>query len=61
MPRYRIFRRKDGYLQRPPTIIECATDGHAIREAQQYIDEIDIELFDGARRVWWFSSPTEKK
>jgi hypothetical protein len=61
MPAYRIFHRKDGYLQRLPTVIDCATDGDAIRVAQQHVDGADMELFDGPRRVWWFSSQTKKR
>lgn len=60
MPQYRIFRLEDGHIRHASIIVECATDAEAILEAKQYVDGVDVELWDGPRRVW-VSPPSDKE
>jgi hypothetical protein len=61
MPQYHIYLLKDGHIYHPSIVVECNADAEAIREAKQYVVKgVDIELWDGARRVW-MSPPPEQK
>jgi hypothetical protein len=52
MAAYRIYRLLNGHIMAPPVVIECATDTEAIHQAQRYLDGLDVELWEGPRRVW---------
>lgn len=52
MPDYRIyFVDPGGHVVGPPTVIKCEDDDRAKVVARQYIDGLDIELWEGARVV----------
>jgi hypothetical protein len=49
---YRLYTLKqDGHIGDPPLIVECADDGDAIRQARQYLDGKDLEIWDEGRFV----------
>jgi hypothetical protein len=50
MPEYRIIIFGAGYLYRP-IILECADDAEAMKQAEQFADDRDVELWRGDRRV----------
>jgi hypothetical protein len=51
MPEYRIIIvDADGHLYRPITV-ECADDAEATKQAEQFADDRDVELWRGDRRV----------
>ena len=52
MRTYRIYFLDYGaHISAPPIVIECADDDDAIKQAKQYIDGKDIELWRGDFRV----------
>jgi hypothetical protein len=52
MRTYRIYRLDHGHITAPPAVVECETEEAAIREARQYVDGLDVELWEGSRLVW---------
>jgi len=52
MPEYRIYTvKKDGHLAGPPKVVACLDDEAAVNEAKQLLDELNIEVWQGARVV----------
>lgn len=52
MPLYRLyFVDTDGQISKPAEIIEATDDKEAMHKARQYIDGVDLELWDEARLV----------
>jgi hypothetical protein len=52
MPMYRVyFVDREGHIERPPEVIQCADDKEAAEKAKQFIDGQDIEVWDQARLV----------
>jgi hypothetical protein len=52
MDAYRIYVLDRGaHIVDPPRIIECADDDDAIRQARQYLDGKELEIWDRARFV----------
>ncbi len=51
MPEYRVYRIKDGHTAGVPAILSCDTDQEAIEKANQLLDGLDVELWQGARVV----------
>lgn len=52
MPDYRIyFIKPGGRLAGPPKVISCNDDDEAKTVARQFVDGLDIELWEGARVV----------
>ena len=52
MPEYRIYTvKKDGHLAGPPTVVDCLDDETAVNEAKQLLDELIVEVWQGARVV----------
>ncbi|WP_152620966.1 hypothetical protein [Bradyrhizobium japonicum] len=49
---YRIYRMdQDGHVAGPADFVDCADDQKALVAALQYVDGMDIEVWDGARCV----------
>jgi hypothetical protein len=56
---YRIYCLRDRRIIRPSTVIQCATEEEAIRQAQLDCGSgLDAEVWDGPRRVW-MSAPVQ--
>ncbi len=52
MPDYRLYRLNDaGRIKGPPVVLTSSSDEEAIKEAQQYRDGSDMELWERSRRV----------
>ena len=52
MPHYRVYSvRHDGHYLGPAQVIECATDADAARQASQFVNGCDVELWEGARFI----------
>jgi hypothetical protein len=51
---YRVYALdRDAHVAEPPRTLQCADDGEAIRQARQWLDGKDLEIWDGGRRVAW--------
>lgn len=49
---YRLYvLEQGGHIADPPLIMECADDGDAIRQARQYLDGKDLEVWQEARFI----------
>ena len=52
MPSYRAyFVDVPGHIVRPPKVFEADDDAAALKQAQQFVDGYDVELWDHARMV----------
>jgi len=51
MKDYRLYAIIGGRTFAPPRIIEAEDDDDAIRQSRQYLDGLDLELWDGPRKV----------
>jgi hypothetical protein len=52
MPLYRFYRlKKGGHTAGPPEILDCRDDASAIAKAKELLNVLEIEVWDGARRV----------
>jgi hypothetical protein len=57
MPVYRFYSiKKDDHVAGPPVVIEAPTDSEAIAKARQQLDGLDIEIWDGGRKVAYLAS-----
>ncbi len=53
MPSYRLYELDAaGHIVGPPAILDCATDQEAIRQAQEKMDGLAVELWEHSRRIW---------
>jgi hypothetical protein len=51
MPHYRVYSvRHDGHYLGPAQVIVCATDEDAARQASQFVNGCDVELWEGGIR-----------
>jgi hypothetical protein len=51
-PRYRVyFVDREGHISRPPEVIECANDQEAAEKSRQFVDGLDIEVWDHDRLI----------
>jgi hypothetical protein len=49
MSEYRLFFvTKDGHIERPSVVLTCNEDQEAILQAEQFKDNLDIEIWCGA-------------
>jgi hypothetical protein len=54
MPVYRAFLvDADGHIRRPPHLFDSNGDEAAIKQAQQFVDGCDVELWDHGRIIAW--------
>jgi hypothetical protein len=52
MAAYRAFIvDEDGHIRRPPHVFDSDGDGQAIKQARQFVDSRDVELWDHDRFV----------
>jgi len=52
MPHYRVyFLDETGRISRPSELIECANDQEAREKAKQFIDGLDIEVWQETRLI----------
>ena len=52
MPHYRIYTMtKDGHIQSAPVTFDCDDDRAAIERARAMKDGLDVEVWQGRRRV----------
>jgi hypothetical protein len=52
MPEYRLYRvDKEGHIQEPPVIVDCEDDDAAVAQAKQYVDGVEVQVWDRTRRV----------
>jgi len=52
MPAYRVYvLTKDNRVIGPPKIIECRGEQEALVKAQEFAEDHDVELWDGARLI----------
>jgi hypothetical protein len=52
MPYYRIYSvTEDGHIRGVPEAVECDDDRGAIDRAKALLDGLDLEVWDGPRRV----------
>jgi len=52
MPTYRIYRLTDGgHIDGPPAMLNFDDDQGAVRHAQTLKDGVDLEVWEGRRRV----------
>jgi hypothetical protein len=52
MPEYRFYKIKhDGHIAGPAIVQECACDEDALKEAKQFLNGHDVEVWQGARVV----------
>jgi len=52
MNAYRIFFvDREGHISRPPEVIYCANDQEAAEKARQFVDGLDIEVWQEDRIV----------
>jgi hypothetical protein len=52
MPYYRIYSvTKDGHIRGVPRAVECDDDRRAIDRAKAILDGLDLEVWEGRRRV----------
>jgi hypothetical protein len=52
MPEYRIFEvDKNGRVVAPSKVVRCPSDEEVIAEAKSMVRVLDLEIWDGARRV----------
>jgi hypothetical protein len=51
MPTYRLYSFKDGHIHTMPRPIEAQNDADAIKQAKQFLDGADLELWCTDRRV----------
>jgi hypothetical protein len=57
MPHYKLFLLdQHGRIRRPAQYFDCETDQEIIEKAQQSLDGLDIEVWDGPRRVIFLKS-----
>jgi hypothetical protein len=61
MPAYRVYSiDQTGHVSRPPEIVECADDQEASQKAKQFVDGLDLEVWDGPRFVIGLKSAESK-
>jgi hypothetical protein len=52
MPHYRVyFLDETGCISRPPQLIACTDDQEAREKAKQFIDGLDIEVWQDTRLI----------
>jgi hypothetical protein len=51
MPEYRFFSLKDDKIAGPGATAVCDSDKDAIKEGEARLNGLDIEIWDGARKV----------
>jgi hypothetical protein len=52
MPEYRIFEvDKNGRVVAPSKVVRCPSDEEVIAESKLMVNGLDLEIWDGARRV----------
>ena len=52
MPTYRIYKvAADGHIHSPPAMLDFDDDQGAIRHAKTLKDGLDLEVWEGRRRV----------
>jgi hypothetical protein len=57
MPQYKLFSLdQHGRIRRPAQFFDCETDQEVIEKARQSLDGLDIEVWDGPRRVIFLKS-----
>jgi hypothetical protein len=57
MPQYKLCSLdQHGRLRRPAQFFDCETDQEIIEKARQSLDGLDIEVWDGPRRVIFIKS-----
>jgi hypothetical protein len=57
MPDYRIYRLSaDNRIVGPSEMVECESDQEAITQAKIKLDGLDIEVWQGPRKVIWLKS-----
>lgn len=62
MPEYRFYRiNQEGHVAEPAPIVECPDDLSAVREARQYVDGCDVEVWQGPRVVAYVTPETVRK
>jgi hypothetical protein len=58
---YRFYRiTHDGHVDGPPIVWEGAADESALKQAKQYVDGHDIEVWHDARRVAFLTPETKE-
>jgi hypothetical protein len=57
MPQFRIFTvGPDGHFSGPARVVECADDKQAIRQARQFVDGLDVEVWESGRFITLLSN-----
>ena len=52
MPDYRVFTLlKTGRINGPSTVVTCEDDKEVIEKGRRMLDDSDVEIWDGPRRV----------
>ena len=52
MPEYKFYSiSTDGHIAKPPVIVDCPDDLVAIKNARNYLDGHDVEIWEGTRVV----------